>query len=135
MMSEALRKAAQAILDYSEDYEAGKQDWPEWDAKFFALKAALAEPEQSEPVGEIIEEYGFTQAVVAFYPVNGEAQQMKVGEKVYAAPPRREPLSDEKIDEIYCKVSEAFDAGRITYESTGFARAIKAAHGITGGKK
>lgn len=48
-MSEALRKAAQAIIDYSEDYEAGKQDWPEWDAKFFALKAALAEPEQADP--------------------------------------------------------------------------------------
>jgi hypothetical protein len=42
-MSESLRRAAQDIINYSEDYEAGKQGWPEWDKKFDALKAALAE--------------------------------------------------------------------------------------------
>ena len=45
-----LRKAAQAILDYSDSGEAGLQGWPDWDAKFDALRAALEEDKQTPPL-------------------------------------------------------------------------------------
>jgi hypothetical protein len=43
MMSEELRRAAQDTIDYSDDYGTGRQDWPEWNKKIDALKAALAD--------------------------------------------------------------------------------------------
>lgn len=51
---------------------------------------------------------------------------------LYTTPsaPRSQPLTDEQIDEIFLKVVEDYEAGRIEYESHGLARAIEAAHGI-----
>lgn len=76
--------------------------WPECSVKAKALKAALAEPEQSEPFGYVSEhnctgpyEYQFHKDQSTIYPDNCRAIH-----KVYAASPRRELLSDEQYFEI-----------------------------------
>lgn len=143
-----LRKAAEQALEFltAIDQDDNDRDFLQAyqcydiDRAMESLRAALADPEskeqsseryeQSQPVGEVIEEYGFTQAVVAFYPVNGEAQQMKVGEKVYATPPRREPLSYVQIKAIAGKCDEGQEF--VEYV-VAFTRSIEAAHRITGG--
>ncbi len=128
-MSEALRKAAEQALSA---LEAHGQMYPHMVKGYCVdaiceLRAALAEPEQSEPVGYLNKHTG-----QFFSDVEGYKGSLL--QPLFAHPPRREPLSDEQIDEIFCKVSEAFDAGLIEHESIGFARAIEQAHGITGEK-
>lgn len=49
---------------------------------------------------------------------------------LFASPPKRQPLTNEQIDEIFCKIVDDFEAGKVEYESHGLARAIEAAHGI-----
>jgi hypothetical protein len=48
-MSEALRKAAKAALEAIERYQVKRQDFDRFADEVTALRAALAEPEQSEP--------------------------------------------------------------------------------------
>jgi hypothetical protein len=87
------------------------------------------EPERSEPIAWYYERD--TDKAISFAP---DRDCSKYWQPLYTAvPPHREPLSDEQIDEIYCKASEEFDAGLITLEQ--FVRSIQAAHGITGGKE
>ena len=44
--------------------------------------------------------------------------------------PERAPLTEDQIDEIHLKNSDAYERGDVEYESHGFARAIEAHHGI-----
>jgi hypothetical protein len=143
--------------------------------KLRELRAALAEPEQSEPVppfgskrkaamaiytppfkfqsGYIFDSQNLmvaddgdkVEGAVAArvrgwgrlgYLPNGAAIQDEIGQMMadalnayYAAPPRREPLSDEQLEGIWMIALEANDFPEV------FARAIEAAHGITGGKE
>ena len=122
-----------------------------------ALHGALAEPERRGPLsdgwqpietapryGRILvtgTEIGTCVASAAWDTETPETVRWGVVNDVYVTPthwmtlpPRREPLTDEQIDEIFCNVSKAFDAGLIEHESIGFARAIEQAHGITGEK-
>ena len=44
------------------------------------------------------------------------------------------PLTDEHVDDLFAAVVDKVNAGEIAYESVGLARAVEAAHGITGEK-
>jgi hypothetical protein len=49
---------------------------------------------------------------------------------LFTAPPKRQPLTTEQIDEIFMQVIDDYEAGKIDFESHGLARAIEAAHDI-----
>lgn len=84
-MSEALRKAAQTLSDAIRTDRHDWDDWPEDSRNALAtLRAALAEPEQSEPVAWMDADGNFSD--------NNDYGAFSI--PLYAAPPRREP-SDE----------------------------------------
>lgn len=136
MVSEALRKAAeQAISALSNVAPTTSDQVFDFNharlSAIVALRAALAEPEQSEPFGYVSEhnctgpyEYQFHKDQSTIYPDNCRAIH-----KVYTTPPRREPLSDEQMR--HC--AQAMDAEPLAEgwsELIKFARAIEQAHGI-----
>ncbi|CAB4141452.1 hypothetical protein UFOVP417_19 [uncultured Caudovirales phage] len=94
-------------------------------ASITALRSRLAQPEQ-EPVAHVYfldEPSGRPR--VAWDNANG----IKIGDKLYTAPPQRKPLTDEEISDLWCKVS---NTDFVTADTHVFARAIEAAHGIKG---
>lgn len=144
-MSEALRKAAEQAHDVLEQL---RDLSPKQTVALFALRAALAEPDQSEPV---VYQYRWTNPGHRqnLHPSETEWQPVKLlhcktipeeaaqlerytydgkptyeVRKLYAAPPRREPLSDEELT----RIGKCY----LTSQWIRFARAIEAAHGITG---
>jgi hypothetical protein len=122
-MSEALRKAAEQALSDLRMY-VQTDNGTFFDNACSTLEAALAEPEQSEPVAwmhedELPESYPYD----LMYP-HSKVDGVRMF-PVFAAPPRREPLSDKTLWEMW--VESPSDVLR-------FARAIEQAHGITGGK-
>lgn len=48
---------------------------------------------------------------------------------LFTSPPKRQPLTDKKISDLWCEVS---NTDYVTADTHVFARAIEAAHGIGG---
>jgi hypothetical protein len=125
-MSEALRKAAANALEFLLD---GNFPYPT--SLRTDLEAALAEPEQSEPVAwAATSKYvvgGVAEVHLSFNKPQGDwfASVMPL----FAAPPRREPLTKDEITALW---NQTFGTGK---GFGPFARAIETAHGITGGKE
>lgn len=126
-MSEALRKAAEMalkVLTGNTGANPGTEQWEREMTVIAALRAALAEPEQTEPVD----------FDTAFDSVNwDEWRHRPIRELVrelhkVTAPPRREPLTKDEITALW---NQTFGTGK---GFGPFARAIEAAHGI-GGKE
>ena len=80
-----------------------------------AIKEALAQPEQ-EPVATVTSETGNPDVTMSWW----HEPALPVGTKLYTAPPKRQPLTDDEIEEIAAR----------TLFPINFARAIEAAHGI-----
>jgi hypothetical protein len=107
-MSEPLRKAAEQALysleNHSGNYKMTNAEGALWQKATSALRAALAEPEQ-EPVAWLIRigaaphwSYCEAEADADFY---GKQSGMRYEKKpLYAAPPRREPLTDEEVGRL-----------------------------------
>lgn len=102
-------KALEALLSVWEDGEA-----------ITAFRQAIEEAEKVEPVGEVLNERGEIDWI-SFVP--------PAGASLYTAPPPRQPLTDEEIVDIVGNCA-ADSGGWFRYHA--FARAIEAAHGITG---
>jgi len=83
-----------------------------------ALRAALEQPEQPEPVAwQWLNTAHFRKKL----PADAEPRAWN---PLYTHPPRREPLSDEELDRLWREPMSA-DWGHREY-----ARAVEAAHGI-----
>lgn len=54
-------------------------------------------------------------------------ERLRPGQLLYTAPPQRQPLTDEKISDLWCEVS---NTDFVTADTHVFARAIERAHGI-----
>lgn len=140
-MSEALRKAAEQALSILQDIHPGNMTPMAEDAWVRAsqrLYAALAEPEQSEPVAwrkpMLPTDYDYDGNDWRFSEsgfIEPEGQ-----EPLFTRPPRREPLSDEQIQAIRadCANTPPELSGKAYGWAINFARAIEQAHGITGEK-
>jgi hypothetical protein len=115
-----LKQAAKAVVE--------RWDTPAWEwrdqgptADLMAdLRKALAQPEQ-EPVAWRVWSPDGTN--VYQYTEDGD------GEPLYTTPPQRKPLTEEEISNIW---DDTVMATVIPF-STGFARAIEAAHNINEG--
>ena len=99
----------------------------EIDTAMDALRERLAQPEQ-EPV-----------AHVYLFEPNGRprvawdnAKDIKIGDKLYTAPPQRKPLTDGEIWSTYKNLwmFHPAEEPRLAGDVLKFARAIEAAHGI-----
>jgi hypothetical protein len=82
------------------------------------LRDRLAQPEQ-EPVAHVYLFEPNGRPRVAWDNANG----IKIGDKLYTAPPQRKPLTDGELADLWYKQSTDWME---------FARAIEAAHGIKG---
>ncbi len=95
------------------------------------IKELLAQPEQDQPVATKLETPQFQSFRVSFEDAK-KLEALPVGTKIYtsplyAAPPKREPLSDETIAKLW---GESYSG--TTQMVRNFARAIEKAHGIGG---
>lgn len=89
----------------------------------------IAEAEKQEPVAYLTGYYaGYP--TIAFL---NSAMVMNTGMALYAHPPKREPLTDEEIEQCcYQTDCKANDHPATWKWTTEFAKAIEAAHGIKG---
>ena len=136
MMTRERKLLQQALDALLTGYHQGTQD------AIAALREALAAPEP-EPVAEVYRaRYGRRARNVGVDDVrklNGVALP-PLGTKLYAAPlaapapAQPVPLTQDQIADCTRTAHRACDAKAMTRWSTEFARAIEAAHGITGGK-
>jgi len=142
-----LHKAAQMALDaldaITDDVDGtGLNTMPSFDKALDAiatLREALNAPEP-EPVAEVFDTFGNSQdpnKAVGHVWLKAHYFPPK-GAKLYAAPPAAPapaapvvPLTDGQIRQI---VRDTFDVVPLPHDIT-FARAIEAAHGITGASK
>ena len=94
------------------------------------IKELLAQPEQTEqePVATKLQSHQFTAFHVSADDFK-KLQKLPTGTKIYTAPPKREPLSDEAIAKLW---GESYSG--TTQRVRNFARAIEQQHGIGGGK-
>ena len=93
------------------------------------IQELLAQPEQEEaPVATKLEGHQFTAFHVSADDFK-KLQKLPTGTKIYTAPPKREPLSDEAIAKLW---GESYSG--TTQRVRNFARAIEQQHGIGGGK-
>lgn len=112
-----LREAAQQALDALEVATTPRSEDRQTVLKAqAALREALAQPE-SEPVAYVT---GFSKRYATVQRVD-RSLLMCVGMALYRSPPRRKPLTDETLWEMW--VESPSDVFR-------FARAIERAHGI-----
>ena len=127
----AIREAL-ALLD-----EHGFESYPQR----HALKAALEQPAQDEPVARLHISETDTYPDIEVEVLNGATLQPSMSPvNVYTRPQAREPLTDEQIEDEWERLTghSIFGGdraeGRAMYlspdEVTEFARAIEAAHGI-----
>lgn len=124
-MSEALRKAAEQALEVIERYQVKRQDFDRFADEVLALRAALAEPEQSEPV-KCKHEWFHTGAMEP-----GECRCIKCGAwNTTSAPPRREPLTDERALQIAKELGWMVHHSDIASDAIELIRAIESTHGI-----
>ena len=103
-----------------------------------AMKAYTAPPQQAEPVapvGRVVSancEYATVQWLKQTSDVGGGDPKNSrswpiAGDAVYTAPSQRKPLTDEKISDLWCEVS---NTDFVTADTHVFARAVERAHGI-----
>jgi hypothetical protein len=118
-----LRTAAQQALEALEN--SSPDQYPEdagvfYDAKD-ALRAALEQPEQEQPVA-----WTTMPDADDWMFVSGTEKPPLPGEwhPLYTHPPRREPLSVEELDRLWREPMSA------DWEHREYARAVEAAHGI-----
>lgn len=129
---EALRLALEALKTCQIDGDGWSGPHYYFDGKkvgkaIIAIRQALEQPEP-EPVAWLndCEEIHFDKED-AFRYSNGFIQPL------YTSPPKREPLTDEEIDEVPFALFEPDQGGMSATEALReFARAIEAAHGIKG---
>jgi hypothetical protein len=93
-----------------------------------ALRTAISEAEKQEPVAWLFqhEETGLTECVDVQQVERGFEKNNPRWQKIgpfYAAPPQRQPLTDEEITKMWPRES-----------LVAFARAIERKHGIGGGE-
>jgi hypothetical protein len=91
-------------------------------AAMVAIREALAEPEQ-EPVGIVRTVGGYPDDSTHTVEWLVKHKELRDGDKLYTAPPARQPLTDEEIDNL-----ELPPNGCTMRE---LVRAIEWAHGIT----
>ncbi len=126
-----LRKAAEQALEmlghctpdkrYGDDYL--EREFAELNAVRKALRAALAEPEQSEPVATLDDlEQEIYENTREF--ISPAVLEWMLKRYYTAAPPRRRPLTDEQIKEL----TSCLGFGHVSPIT--IARAIEQAHGI-----
>jgi hypothetical protein len=98
-----------------------------------AIKEALAQPEQEPKCGAIIEVFGKDWRLEYLSLPVGK-HKLYTQQYTYTTPPQRKPLTDEEIQ--YALESEflSSDERRNWQDDLRVARAIEAAHGITGEK-
>ena len=105
-----------------------------------AIREALAELEQ-EPVGIVRTVGGYPDDSMHTVAWLGKYKDLHDGDKLYAIPPARKPLTDEEVEDEWERITghSIFGGdrseGRSMYlspdEVIEFARAIERAHGIT----
>jgi hypothetical protein len=88
-----------------------------------ALRQAIEQAEQAQPVGEVLNERGEVDWI-SFVPA--------VGTSLYTAPPPRQPLSNEEIAMADREAHIAFCLNKHQTYAHALARAIEAANGIKG---
>ena len=130
-----LRTAAQQALEALEygQYSLKQVSEHEWVSRgqlaMQALRAVLAQ-EQAEPVKPYCYIYEYDQGFGLhreFHPVPYNGMKPSRTVPLYTAPPRRKPLTEEEIWELYYALpSDDFECSN----RVDFARAIEAAHGI-----
>ena len=134
-MSEVLRHAVKLALNAlsRSGEEPGTKQWEIEGEAINALRAALAEPEQSEPVATLWQhsETGRTRVVMEGYGyiTDCDARWFKAAD-LFAHPPRREPLTLAEILKATPYGIQHITDGVLVR----FARAIEQAHGIIGEK-
>jgi len=85
-----------------------------------AIKETLAQPEQ-EPVG----------VIQHLDELNEQwTKHLPIGTKLYTTPPKRQPLTDQRINEIYQEATCQSLRPQDYKLARQFARSIEAAHGI-----
>jgi hypothetical protein len=144
MSIEAMKQALEALGSYMEatDSEADAEAHSLMAAAFFKLKEAVAEAEKQEPVAwadEIIEHLQalYNSEMItendsgdALIRLDAAICAVEEAEQRHTTPPaaQRQPLTDEQIDAVCAPLGFAQLSPREV------ARAIEAAHGITGEK-
>ena len=111
---EALEKYGTSSLNNEDAYSAAIK----------TIREALAEPEP-EPVGIVRTVGGYPDDSKHTVEWLVKHKDLHDGDKLYAAPPARKPLTDEDISAIVQSMSS------YTWDAHMLARAIERAHGIT----
>ena len=121
-------EALQVALEALEDYQANGAPFLKCDAAVAAIREALAEPEQ-KPTGIIRTIGGYPDESQHTVEWLVKHKDLHDGDKLYAAPPARKPLTDAEMRQC----ASAMDAEPLSEgwkELIKFARAIERAHGI-----
>ena len=130
-----LRIAAQQALEALEDARTFTGAWRTSAKAITALRAALAQQEEPvEPVAWIYQNMYTEQEYLVWKKGTGGRNWTPL----YAAPPQRQPLTDEEIlkaigwerAEMYMKLTPNFPVAEAKKETLKNARAIERAHGI-----
>ena len=130
---EALKLSLPAQCGQSDDmYE---QEWREHFAAIRAVREALAQPEQELAPTKcvaIIEVLG-RDWLLEYMSLPVGRHKLYARQYTYVAPPKRKPLSEEEIEQCCFDADSQADDHPQTWKWTvAFARAIEAAHGISG---
>ena len=131
-MSELEKAARQALEALVEDRAWLESDAPQavWDKNNqanTALRRALEQPAQQEPVARVVGYYAGRCVIEPLDP----AAVMPNNMALYTRPQAREPLTDEQIHDIYDEVARR-EPYNMAVTRRNIARAIEAAHGIGG---
>ena len=131
-----LRTAAQQALEALEEYQSKGAPFLACDGAIDALRAALAQQDElvQEPVAWIYQNMYTEQEYLVWKKGTGGRNWTPL----YAAPPQRQPLTDEEIlkaigwerAEMYMKLTPNFPVAEAKKETLKNARAIERAHGI-----
>ena len=127
-MTPLQREALQMCLEYIET-DAHERRHVRW-----KINEALEESAQQEPVA-FIKGRGWRNGNLEVIPAKMN-QTFEIDQPLYTSPPaQRKPLTDEEIEKLASKHLDVGDGAYGTHYVFGeinFARAIEAAHGITG---
>jgi len=106
---------------------------PVSDVTVYEIRELLAQPEQ-EPIGEIALSGNTTSIGAPFPAVKWITGVMPaIGTKLYTAPQKREPLSDERLRDISNSINATYDFGNISvWQAFYIARLIEKEHDIGG---
>jgi hypothetical protein len=124
---EALKMALETLENlWRRDFDSGKT--------ITAIKAALAQPEQ-EPVAYMypadLKRFETSECFADAFSISVGSPTLGTTIPLYTSPPKRQPLTDEQIEEIVdAHTSDDGQGYDIWCDGRGVARAIEAAHGI-----